>query len=221
MPREPAAGGGRRRRPRWDAEANRERLLAAAVTVMLREGRHVPLRTIAEEAGVGIATFYRKYADRDALMQALEHRAYDLLVGVLEEIAARPRSGREAIGEYLTRCLAMADQLVLPLHGAPPLVTDEAVNARRTIYRHLDAFLARGRSDGSVRGAANATDVIVFTSLLTQPLAHGPDWPLAARRQLALFLNALAAEGPTALPGPAIEHADIEAAFARHGLTSK
>ncbi|MFI0419152.1 TetR/AcrR family transcriptional regulator [Spongiactinospora sp. 9N601] len=216
MAREPVEGGGRRRRTRWDAEANRERLLAAAVTVMLREGRHAPLRTIAEEAGVGIATFYRKYADRDALMQALEHRAYDLLVGILEEIAARRCSGREAIGEYLARCLAVADQLVLPLHGAPPLVTNEAVHARRTIYGHLDAFLDRGRADGSVRATANATDLIVFTSLLTQPLAHGPDWPRAAERQLALFLNALTIEGPTGLPGPAIERTDIESAFARH-----
>lgn len=68
----------RRRGLRRDAEANRERLLAAAVTAMLREGRNVPLATFAAEAGVGVGTLYRKYPDRAGLMRALEHRAYGL-----------------------------------------------------------------------------------------------------------------------------------------------
>src|ERR1700735_742764 len=68
-----------RRRPRRDAELNRERILAAAVSVMLREGRNVPLAAIAAEAGVGVGTLYRSYADREALLHALEYRAYALL----------------------------------------------------------------------------------------------------------------------------------------------
>jgi len=63
-----------RRRPRRDAEANRERVLAAAAAAMLREGRTVPLATIAAEAGVGVGTLYRRYADRQALLHALEYR---------------------------------------------------------------------------------------------------------------------------------------------------
>ncbi|MFI0483976.1 TetR/AcrR family transcriptional regulator [Actinomadura sp. 9N215] len=206
--------GRARRRPRRDAEANRERLLAAAVTAMLREGRDVPLATIAAEAGVGIGTLYRRYADRQALLHDLEHRAYGLLVGILEEIDGQPGTGREAVGEYLARCFAVGDQLVLPLHGAPPLMTPEAVRARRTINRRLDGLLARGRADGSIRADVNATDVIVFAALITQPLSYGPDWPRMVRRQIALFLNSLAVDGPLDVPGPPIEQGDIEGAFA-------
>ncbi|MFI0373580.1 TetR/AcrR family transcriptional regulator [Actinomadura sp. 1N219] len=213
--------GQARRRPRRDAEANRERLLAAAVTVMLREGRDAPLAAIAAEAGVGIGTLYRRYADRQALLHALEHRAYDLLVGILEEIDELPGTGLEAIGEYLTRCFAVGDQLVLPLHGAPPLTTPEAVHARRTIDHRLDALLDRGRKDGSVRADANATDVIVFAALITQPLSYGPDWPRLARRQITHFLNSLAGRGPLDIPGPEIKQGDIEAAFAENSAKSK
>jgi AcrR family transcriptional regulator len=204
----------RPRRPRRDAEANRERLLAAAVSAMLREGRSVPLAAIAAEAGVGVGTLYRKYPDRQALMHALEHRAYDLLVRVLEEIEELECPGRRAIGEYLTRCLEVRDQLVLPLRGAPPLMTAEAVRARRTINRMLDAFLARGRSDGTIRAGVNATDVIVFTTLITQSPPYGPDWRLPADRQIAIFLGALAGDGPADLPGPEITPDDVEEAFA-------
>ena len=57
-------GPARARRPRRDAEANRERILAVAAAVMMRDGRHVPLAAIAAEAAVGVGTLYRKYADR-------------------------------------------------------------------------------------------------------------------------------------------------------------
>ncbi len=93
-------------------------------------------------------------------------------------------------------------------------MTAEAVRARRTINRMLDAFLARGRSDGTIRADVDATDVIVFTTLITQSLPYGPDWRLMAERQIAIFLGALAGEGLGDLPGAAITRDDVEDAFA-------
>ena len=63
---------------------------------MLREGRHVPLAVIAAEAGVGVGTLYRSYADREALLHALEYRAYGLLNQILDEIEppGSPRTRR-------------------------------------------------------------------------------------------------------------------------------
>jgi AcrR family transcriptional regulator len=202
------------RRPRRDAELNRERILDAAVSLMLREGRHVPLADIAAEAGVGIGTLYRSYTDREALLHALEYRAYDLLNHILDEIERRDIPGLDAIREYLERSLDVGDQLILPLHGAPPLVSAQAVHARREINRRLEGFIERGQADGSIRAPVNATDVIVFSALTTQPLPHGPSWPLIAGRQLAIFVNGLAGSGPAGLPGPAVTRHDIEAAFA-------
>jgi AcrR family transcriptional regulator len=213
IPRAERAAAGWARRPRRDAEANRERLLAAAAAAMMREGRHVPLATIAAEAGVGIGTLYRKYADRAALLQALEYRAYGLLTEILDEISSRDLTGLDAVTEYLARTLDIAEQLVLPLHGAPPLATAGAVAARREIISRLDDCIAHGHADGTIGAAVNATDIIVFSALITQPLAHGPNWPRLAGRQLAIFVNGLASTGPAGIPGPPVTRHDIETAF--------
>ncbi|MYW95256.1 TetR/AcrR family transcriptional regulator [Amycolatopsis rubida] len=202
----------RPRKVRKDAEANRERLLAAAAAAMLRGGRHVPLATIAAEAGLGIGTLYRSYADRDALLQALEHRAYGLLNSLLDQLDD-DSTGLNQVRRYLEGTVDIADQLVLPLHGAPPLGTPEAVAARKSIYRRLEFFLATGREDGTIRGPVNATDLLAFSTLLTQPKASVLDWAHLARRQIAHFLNGLAAEGPIEVPGPAVERDDVERAF--------
>jgi AcrR family transcriptional regulator len=202
----------RRRRPRRDAELNRERVLSAAVSAMAREGRQVPIATIAEEAGVGVATLYRRYPDRDALLHALEHRAYALLEEILEQADAGA-TGRTAIGTYLTRAAQIRDHLILPLRGAPPLMSTEAVDARRRISERLDGMIERGHADGSITAAINATDVIIFSALTTQPLAHGPDWTHTADRQIAIFLNGLNPIRPIDIPGPAVTRDDIERAF--------
>jgi len=205
----------RHRRPRRDAELNRERVLAAAVFAMMRDGRNVPLATIAAEAGVGVGTLYRRYPDREALLHALEYRAYGLLNQILDDIEGRPLSGLPAIEAFLAGSLNIFDQLVLPLHGAPPLMSAEAVAARREINRRLDRFIERGRADGSIQAPVNATDVIIFSAILTQPPAHGPDWRQLARRQLAIFINGIAGNGPARIPGPPVTRQDIEATFAQ------
>jgi len=53
------------------------------------------------------------------LLHALEHRAYGLLNQILDELERRDLPGLEAVREFLVRSLAIGDQLVLPLPGAP------------------------------------------------------------------------------------------------------
>jgi AcrR family transcriptional regulator len=203
-----------RKTMRRDAQANRERILAAAANAMAREGRNVPLATIADIAGVGIGTFYRKYPDRAALLHDMEYRAYDLLIAILDRIQGR-QSGAAAVEAFLLEALGIAEQLVLPLHGAPPLLDESAVLARRRINDEVDSFLAAGRADGSIRGDVNATDVIMCSALTTQPLQHGPNWDVTARRHIALFVAGLKAVDDDALPGQLVKQSDVEAAFAK------
>jgi AcrR family transcriptional regulator len=203
-----------RRALRRDARINRERILAATASTMAREGRNVPLATIAHVAGVGIGTFYRRYPDRAALLQDMEYRAYDLLIAILVRIKEMPQTGAAAVETFLIEALAIAEQLVLPLHGAPPLLEESAVRARRRIDGIVESFLADGRVDGSIRSDVNATDVIMCSALTTQPLRHGPDWDVTARRHIALFIAGLQAVNGNPLPGRPIQQTEIEAAFA-------
>src|SRR5687767_4321657 len=56
---------------RRDAERNRRRLLDAARQVFAELGLEAPLEEIARRAGVGIATLYRRFPTRSALIEAL------------------------------------------------------------------------------------------------------------------------------------------------------
>lgn len=213
MPSRPEPSSGRRRAVRSDALFNREKILAAAAQTLAARGQNVPLAEIAGAAGVGVGTLYRSFPDRTALMRALEHRAYELLIRVLSRIAESGRTGADAIEEFLLENLELGEQLVLPLRGAPPLTDPDAVEARRRINDALARFLDEGRAAGTVRAEVNPTDVIMCGAMATQPLPHGPNWPVVARRHIALFMSGVRTfTGP--LPGPAVTSRDVEALFA-------
>jgi len=56
------------RKPRIDAERNRQHLLAAARAAFTDGGVSVSLEEIARSAGVGIGTLYGHFPTRDALI---------------------------------------------------------------------------------------------------------------------------------------------------------
>src|SRR6266851_2085172 len=59
------------RTPRADAQRNVERLVAAARGAIAEGGTAVTAHEIARRAGVGIGTFYRRVASREALVAAV------------------------------------------------------------------------------------------------------------------------------------------------------
>src|SRR5687767_9677648 len=56
---------------RADAERNRQRIVAAAAALFAERGVDVSMDDIAAAAGVGIGTIYRRFPDREALIEAL------------------------------------------------------------------------------------------------------------------------------------------------------
>ena len=56
---------------RADAERNRQRILDAAKTLFAERGVDVSVEEIAAAAGVGIGTFYRRFPDRESLVEAV------------------------------------------------------------------------------------------------------------------------------------------------------
>src|ERR687886_739122 len=73
---------------RADAERNRARILAAAAEVFAERGLDVSLDDIAAHAGVGVGTVYRRFPDKDALIDALFEEG-------IAGIAAAARRGLE------------------------------------------------------------------------------------------------------------------------------
>jgi hypothetical protein len=179
---------------RSDAAANRERVLAAAARATKREGEKVPMATIARDAGV--------------------RRSYEI---VLHNARAAATSRRTAIGAlelFFERTIRSRQELILPLHGGPVSLDAATVAVRTEISDLIDAVLARGRLDTTIRSDATAVDVIVAGAVLAQPLPHVSNWDALARRQARIALDGLAAPGTRRLPGDGPTRIQLEADFA-------
>jgi AcrR family transcriptional regulator len=175
---------------RSDAAANAERVLAAAIRSGLSEGRHVPLAKIAEEAGVGVGTLYRRYPNRDALLEALQLRAYAILADLAEQALATARTGIEAVEQFLVASYAVRDQLVLPMHGAPWSASPESARGRGRMRELMTAIVSRGHEDGTIRPDVTAWTVVRFGAMLAQPMPTGPEDP-NAEEQRRIFLRGI------------------------------
>ncbi|HEV8175021.1 MAG TPA: helix-turn-helix domain-containing protein, partial [Actinoplanes sp.] len=100
---------------RIDARRNRERLLNAAREVFAEQGVDVPLENVAQRAGVGIATLYRRFPDRVALTRAV---ALHVLIQVAAEAraaVAEERDAFQALRRYLHRALDLRIAAVMPV----------------------------------------------------------------------------------------------------------
>src|SRR3954447_20317764 len=69
---------------RADAERNRQRILEAAGELFARKGLNVGLDEIARHAGVGVATAYRRFANKEELLDALFQDRVDELAALAE-----------------------------------------------------------------------------------------------------------------------------------------
>src|SRR3954452_6185705 len=94
-----------RRGLRADAHRNRQHLLAAARDVFVEQGADAPLDEIARRAGVGIATLYRRFPERAALIRAV-------VVDVLQAVGDEARRALDeepdtfqALARYMHRAL--------------------------------------------------------------------------------------------------------------------
>lgn len=128
---------------RADAQANRARLLNAAEVVFSREGAHVPLQRIAEEAGVGRGTLYRHFEDRTALVIALFAHRIEHLIELVSDNPDDPEAAETILRSTLLiqRTTPGLTQLVT--------ATDNKFAAELAVHSHqLEVFLERPVSAG-------------------------------------------------------------------------
>jgi AcrR family transcriptional regulator len=197
-------------RRRRDAVANRERLLVAAQTAIRRDGLAVPLAVIAEDAGVGIATLYRHFPDREALHSALAARSYEIVLENLDAAQAAGGTARDVIAGYLDASVARRAEILLPLHGGPLTLDERSMELRGRIGGAMEGLMYRGREDGSLRDDLSGADVVMFAALLAQGLSHVPDWETMARRQAQVWLAGIGPATGRALPGRGTPRAEVE-----------
>lgn len=203
----------RHRALRSDAVANRDRLLAAAAAVVKRDGERVPMATVAGEAGVGVATLYRHYPTREALLSALAARSLEIVLAAAHRAAESPGPAVASLLGFLDDAIERHGELILPLHGGPVTQDSRTVALREAISQAIDRILDRGQAEGGIRPDITSGDIIIMGALLSQPLPYAPNWDQTARRAARIYVAGLAPGVAAELPGAGLTRADLEAGF--------
>ncbi|MFI9809189.1 TetR/AcrR family transcriptional regulator [Streptomyces sp. NPDC052301] len=199
------AGGRAAPRLRMDAARNRAQILSAARGAFLESGTAVPLEEIARRAGVNIATLYRRFPSRDALIAAVVVEGFGIVLDAARSAATAAQADPAAAVEtFLRSMIDSRDLLVLPLIGGPQTDDPEARERQRDIAAVLEEILAEGRRRQTVRADVTAADLIITAALLCRPLPYLPHEQAAVltARHLGVFLEGLRPDHSRTLPRP-------------------
>ncbi|WP_175473776.1 TetR/AcrR family transcriptional regulator [Curtobacterium sp. MCBA15_013] len=146
------------RRPRrLDARRNFDAVIAAATEAFGEAGADVGTEEIALRAGVGVATLYRNFPTRIALMEAV------YLASVDELVSSSSGSGDVDSWTALRRWLEKFVDFMRTKHPVVSVLTEQSEVYEPTcdaIYGIAEPLFERAREDGQIRGGIDADDVM-------------------------------------------------------------
>ncbi|MEZ0491636.1 TetR/AcrR family transcriptional regulator [Kineococcus sp. TBRC 1896] len=189
---------------RADAVRNRALVVDAARRLFAERGLDVTLHDVAEAAGVGVGTVYRRFPDKDALLAGLLADKFEALVDLAETAGRRP-TGRDALRDYLLGAMELraSDRALSSavLRAAPH--TTETADLRATLQHLVDGIVDRARAENAVREGFTGDDVPAVTSMIGSIADRTrEESPEAWRRYGLLVVDAVCP--PEGAPGPLV-----------------
>ena len=187
---------------RKDAERNRRRILEAAAEVFGERGLGATLDAVAERAGVGVGTVYRRFPDKEALVDALFEERIDEVRRIALE-AAGIADPWAALTTFFERALEMHchDRALKELMFSTAHGRDRVAHAREQIKPVVGTLVERAKASGQMRADADLSDVPILQLMVTAVIDYAQDAaPGVWRRYLQIMLDGLRAEGATLSP---------------------
>jgi AcrR family transcriptional regulator len=186
------------------AEARRNDLvvLEAARDVFTAQGEAAPISAVAERAGVGMGTLYRRYGSKTELLQRLCVLAMEQTLQAGDDAlrAADPWTG---LAGYIQACVELRSGALAALAGQIETTAEMRAAARRSMTCAAE-IVARAHRDGSLRPDVTALDISwlieQFSRSRPDPVEPGEERNVRARL-LAIALDGLRAGAGPALPG--------------------
>jgi AcrR family transcriptional regulator len=181
-------GGGRVQRV--DAQANRARILDVADEVFGKGGGAASTEEVARLAGVGIATVFRHFPTKAALLQAVLVRRFDRLREQAEALLDSTDPGtaffdffRHLVADAATK-IAIAEALL----DAGGDSDGEAAQASGGLRRAVGALLQHAQQAGAVRDDVELPEVYTLLVATSRAAAHtGLDDEVIARALAIVF----------------------------------
>jgi AcrR family transcriptional regulator len=178
------------RKPRADAQRNRERILEVAKEAFTRSGANTSLDDIAKQAGVGPGTLYRHFPTREELLQAVYRSELEKLAAA-ERKFAQTMTPIEALRAWL---LLFVDAIAAKELIAPALNTlvgdhKKAFEASYAqIHEAIRSLVKRAIKSGEIRRDLDPIDLLRALVGVAN-VATSPDWQQSARRLVDILVT--------------------------------
>jgi AcrR family transcriptional regulator len=145
---------------RRDAAANRQRLLEAAAQVFAAHGLEASVEEIARVAGVGMGTLYRRFPNKDALVDAILRNVVELTRLVAEEALAT-QTHADALRWFIAKTIGAS--------GIQHVFLSSQMWTGRThdlLYKQvvpqMETMFNNARAAGSIRADAAFSDLVLL-----------------------------------------------------------
>ena len=177
------------RKPRVDAQRNRERILEVAKEAFTRSGANASLDDIAKQAGVGPGTLYRHFPTREELLQAVYRSELEKLAAA-ERKFAQTMMPIEALRAWL---LLFVDAIAAKQLIAPALNT--LVGDHKKVFaasyaqmqEAIRSLVKRAIKSGDIRKDLEPMDLL-RALIGVANVASSPDWQPSAKRLVDILI---------------------------------
>lgn len=182
--------------------------------MFIEQGAGAPLDEIARRAGIGIATLYRRFPDRQALIQAVILDALQRTTDEARRAAREEPDPFRALVQYMHRAIDERTAAVISaLLGEVDFSDEDIARAREGAPAVIDPLVDAAKRAGTLRADVTSGDIGMLIVRMTRPLP-GP-FPAQmnnslSHRHLELLIDGLrpAAREPV-LPGPGLTIEDL------------
>ena len=178
------------RKPRADAQRNRDRVLEVAKEAFTRLGADASLDDVAKQAGVGAGTLYRHFPTRDELLKAVYRSEVEKLASAAQKFADT-MPPIEALRAWMLLFVdyIATKQIIAPalntLVGGPSKLYE---GSRSQIQGAIDSLVKRAIKSGDIRRDLEPFDLL-RALIGVSHVASGPDWQQSARRLVDILIT--------------------------------
>jgi AcrR family transcriptional regulator len=178
------------RKPRADAERNRDRILEVAKDAFTQFGADASLDDVAKQAGVGAGTLYRHFPSREALIEAVYRSE-------VEKLAAAGRNFAETmlpIEALRAWMMLFVDYIAAKKIIAPVLNTllgrasKVFESSHAQIWEAIRSLVKRAVKSGDIRKDLDPLDLL-RALIGVSNVASSPDWQQSAKRLVDILIT--------------------------------
>jgi AcrR family transcriptional regulator len=186
---------------RCDAARNRQRIVEAAKEVFGQRGVGLTVDEVAKRAGVGVGTVYRRFANKEALLDAIALPVFEQTLRIAER--ARREGEAEGFEWFVRRVVALYAGHGLPVRRLWGTAAGRSMRDR--INPVVMGLIEGAHAAGTLRTDFRIEDVPVLVWTVTGLIEDtGGSAPAIWRRHLDLILDGLRTGDPRPLSAPPV-----------------